>query len=57
MYHNLFVRSTTDGHLISFHILTLMNKDVISILIYVFCQMWALFSLGVELLAERKHTF
>ena len=57
MYHNLFVHSTTDGRLISFHILTLINKDVISILIYVFCQTWALVSLGVELLAERRHTF
>ena len=57
MYHSLFVHSTTDGHLISFHILTLMNKDGINILVYVFCQTWALVSLGVEFLAERRHTF
>ena len=57
MYHNLFVHSTIDGHVSSFHFLTLTNKVAVNILVYVFCRTWALISLGVEVLAERRHTF
>lgn len=55
MYHNLFVHSTTDGRLISFHILTLTNKDVISILICLLSNVGTCFSRSGTAGRERAY--